>query len=133
MTDENREASNWRRFALPVSLVLNLFLIAMIGGHVWRVHRAGADAGTPMARALANIEANLDQRDTAAFRAVMRRDEPRISASWQQLIGARRELARELVAEPFDKRAAKQALIEWRTAGSRFLDDFSDTLADALA
>jgi hypothetical protein len=86
-----------------------------------------------MARALANIEANLDQRDAAAFRAVMRRDEPRISGSWKQLVESRRELAHELIAEPFDKRGAKQALIAWRTAGSHFLDEFSDTLIDALA
>jgi uncharacterized membrane protein len=63
-TQDERVMSRWRRIALPVSVVLNLFLIALIGGHF--LHRPIPAAGSegPLARALANMEASLSQQDS---------------------------------------------------------------------
>jgi uncharacterized membrane protein len=129
----NLKPSAWRRIALPASLALNLFLVAAIGGHVWRAHHDTFGAHTPLARALANAYSVLDQRDAAAFRAVMQRDEPRLGEAAAQIAQTRKDLQRALTAEPFDKEAARRALVAWRASGGHFLDNFGDTLIDALA
>jgi uncharacterized membrane protein len=126
---ERNKLPLWRRIALPASIVLNCFLVALIGGHVWR----GQDSGAPLVRVLSNIEANLNERDAATFRSVMLRDRPRLTAAAGRLAQARRELKLLLTADPLDKDAAKRALSEWRASGGLFLDSFGDTLIDALA
>jgi uncharacterized membrane protein len=133
---DTRTRSDWLRLALSLSIVLNLFLISLIGGHFLR-HRGGspefaADAA-PMAGALARAEAVLDPADAAAFRAVLARDKPRYAQSAEQVGAARRSLARRIAAEPFDPRTASEALGAWRTSWDRFMSDFSGPLIDALA
>ncbi|MGB6486299.1 MAG: hypothetical protein WBE91_05395 [Steroidobacteraceae bacterium] len=46
---------------------------------------------------------------------------------------ARRALARQIAAAPFDPRATSQALAAWRTSWDRFVGDLSGPLIDALA
>jgi uncharacterized membrane protein len=134
MTEQNLEAANWRRIALPASLVLNLFLIAVIGGHVWRSYGdRGDSSSTPLTRALAAAEANLSARDAAAFRAVMQRDAPDFATAGQELTAARRNLERQITAEPFDREAVKQALVAWRASWILFTDKFGGTLVEAVA
>lgn len=122
--------------ALSLSIVLNLFLLGIIAGHVIR-HRARAPelavAGTPMTRALASAEAALDRQDAAAFRATLERDKPRYVQAAQQVAAARRGLASQIAAQPFDPRAASQALEAWRTSWNSFMSDFSGPLIDALS
>jgi uncharacterized membrane protein len=124
----------WRRFALPASIVLNLFLAAVIGGHVLSVRRAevAAGAGGPLARALASAEASLPPPDAAAFGATLRRDAPAYMDSARQLGAARVRLGREILAEPFDPVRVQQALAAWQAAWNRFVDDFSKPLVEAL-
>ncbi len=126
----------WRRIALPASIILNLFLIALIVGHLWygpgRFNFAG-ERGMPLARALARAEALLPPKDAAAFGAVIRRDEPQLEKSIAELRSARLELDRQIVADPFDPQATRKALLATETAWDHFVDDFSGTLVDALA
>ena len=134
MTEKNLESATWRRIALPASFVLNLFLIAVIGGHVWRSHGDRGDStSTPFTRVLATAEANLSARDAAAFRAVMQRDAPDFVSATQDLTAARRNLERQIAAEPFDREAVKQALVAWRASWIRFTDKFGGTLVEAVA
>jgi ABC-type sulfate transport system permease component len=132
MATKPREGWNWSRITLTASLLANLFLVALIGGHLLRIGRE-LGAATPLARALAHAEAALPPRDAAAFAAVIRRDAPRYEAAARQLGEARRAVQRQVVAEPFDPVAARQALAGWETAWVRFFDDFSGTLVEALA
>lgn len=119
---------------LAASLLLNLFLIALVAGHLVqrRLDEAGA-AKSPLARALARAEASLPASDARAFGTVIRRDEPLYAGSARQLAQARRALARAIVAEPFDAQAARQALTAWQASWNHFLDDFRDPLIEALA
>lgn len=128
----------WRRLALPCSLLLNIFLVALICGYM--LHRPSSEAPasplTPGARiwpALAGISARLSQPDAAAFRGTLARGLPRAAASSRDLLAARVELARQVSAEHFDREATRQALMAWRQRWDAFLDDYSDTLVDALA
>ena len=132
MNDINRIEPRWRRVALPASVILNLFLLAVIGGHMWHARPQLPGSGVALARALARAEAILPARDGAAFGAVIRRDAPRFTRSILELRRARQELDRQIVAEPFDPKAARQALSGTEAAWDHFLDDFGDTLIDAL-
>lgn len=119
--------------ALSLSVILNLFLLAVIAGHFLRGAGGRAIPISPMAGAVARAEAALDPADAAAFRAALARDRPRYVQSAEQVAAARRALAQQILAQPFDPRAASQALEAWRTDWDRFVGDFSGPLIDALA
>lgn len=132
LTRPSRETSRWRRIVLPVSLILNLFLMALIGGHVWRA-RSDDMRSEPLVRALARAEASLPPKDAAAFGAVIRREELHFAEAQKQLAAARQNVRRQVTAEHFDQAAVRRALVTWQAAWNDFFDDFSGTLVDALA
>ena len=124
-----------RRFALPVSLLLNVFLLALIGGHLLRrdAHQASlAAAPIPLARALAAAEATLSPADAAAFGSVMRRESPNIAESVRQIAEARRALGRQIVADPYDTKATRDAMAAWQASWNHFFEQISNPLVDAL-
>lgn len=124
-----------RRFALPASLLLNLFLIALVSGHVLRQHAHQASlAGTPapLARALAAAESTLSPADATAFRSAMRRESPNIAESVRQMAEVRRALGRQILAEPYDAKATRDAMMAWQASWNHFFDQISNPLVDAL-
>jgi uncharacterized membrane protein len=133
VTEKTRETRTWQQIALPASIILNLFLVALIGGHV--LHRLFTEAppGPPLMRALARAEAGLPPQDAARFGTVMRRDAPLFSEDRERIIAARRALAGQITAEHFDQDAVRQAMATWQAAWNRFVTDFANTLVDALA
>jgi uncharacterized membrane protein len=130
---DTRAKPDWPWLALSLSVVLNLFLLGLIAGHF--LGRGGSSelSMTPMAGAVARAEAVLDAADAAAFRTALDRDRSRYAQSAEQVAAARRALARQVAAEPFDPRAATEALAVWRTSWDRFVGDFSGPLVDALS
>jgi uncharacterized membrane protein len=132
ITDNSPVVTGRGRIALPVSLVLNLFLLALIGGHVWhnRLHVANSDR--PLARALADVEASLSTRDGAAFKAAIVADQPRFAEAAKKSAQARLELGRQITAVPFDPKATQRALEAWRTSWNAFMADFDEPLVHAL-
>lgn len=130
MNETQPASRGWRRYVLPVSLLLNLFLAALIGGHLLR-HEARENS-YPLVRALASIQSSLSPADAAAFGAVMRRDGPQLIESIRQVGEARRELGRRIVAEPFDPQATRQALAAWQASWNRFFDRIDASLVEAL-
>ena len=121
------------RIALPVSILLNLFLLAVIGGHVLHTRNHPDTVGMPLARAVLRAESILPKQDAVAFGAVIRRDTPRFGRSWAKLRDARQDLDRQIGAEPFDPVATRQSLRVTQAAWDQFLDEFSDTLVEGLA
>lgn len=124
-----------RRFVLPASLLLNLFLIALIGGHLLRrdAHQASlAAAPMPLARALAAAESTLSPADAAAFGTVMRRESPHVAESVRQIAEARRALGRQIMAEPYDAKATRDAMAAWQASWNHFFEQISNPLVDAL-
>jgi uncharacterized membrane protein len=132
MTEMRRRGATWRRIALPVSIVLNLFLVAVIGGHVWHNRHNEPRLGGPLG-ALARAEAVLPPKDAAAFDAVIKRDSSHYAEDWQQLKLARGHLRQLVTADDFDQQQVRQAFATWQQAWSRFFNDFSGTLVEALA
>lgn len=133
---EPRSSLDWRWLALALSLVCNLFLAAVIAGHFMspRVRPVGvAITATPMARALARATAVLPPKDAAKFRAVIEREKPQYAQAAKEVGEARAALERDIAADPFDPKAASQALAAWRVSWDRFVDDFSGPMMDALA
>ena len=133
MSMQSFENNGRRRFALPISLLLNLFLIAIIGGHVWRHHGYDLGTGSPsLPRILANAQESLAAPDAAAFGAIMRRDAPRYLESARKLAEARNALERQIVADPYDTVATQRSFAVWQASATQFLSDISDPLIEAL-
>lgn len=122
----------WRRFVLPCSLLLNLFLVAVIGGRLLYGRAERLDGASMLSRLTTRAEAVLPAGEAKAFKTVIERDAPRFAKTRQQLGAARAELVRQVVADPYDKQATGQALLAWKAAWDSFAADFSDTLVDAL-
>ena len=123
----------WRRFALPASVLLNLFLMALIGGHL--IRHSGYDVATAspsLPRILANAQASLSAQDGAAFGTVMRRNAPRYIESARKLAEARVALERQITAQPYDAAATKQAFLMWQVSANRFFSEIGDSLIEAL-
>ena len=133
MSEIPEQTRTWRRIVLPVSILSNLFLLAVIGGHLLQARNRNDIPWMPLARAVLRAESILPKKDADAFGAVMRRDAPRYLRSWEQLRDARQELNRQVAAEPFDPAAARKALRTTQAAWDGFLDEFSNTLVDGLA
>lgn len=133
MSEIPEKKRSWSRIALPASILLNLFLLAVIGGHLLHVRNRSENLGMPLARALLRAESILPKQDADAFSAVIRRDTPRFGRSWEQLRDARQDLDRQIGAEPFDPAAARQSLRATQAAWDHFLDEFGNTLVDGLA
>lgn len=133
MNENGRDRPIWRRIVLPASLVLNIFLIALIAGHLVHRHAHGMHDGSFLKRALMSAEASLSPQDAAAFGAIIRRDATRYGEAAAQLVKSREDLEKQIATEPFDKEAVKRAFMASRESWSRFTDDFGETLVDALA
>ena len=134
LTDDSKHR-RWGLIALALSLVLNLFLIAVIGGHWLGMRRAGTStcAAMDVEASLARFESELSPNDAAAFRSVLRRDAPRYTQSMQQLAEARKALRQQILAEPFNEATASQALATWQTDLNQFMNDFRGPFMDAVA
>jgi Heavy-metal resistance len=132
MTPQSTQIRTWRRFALPASVLLNLFLVALVGGYLLRHHAYNVGPGTSLPRILANAQASLSAPDGAAFGTVMRRDASHYLESARQLSEARAALERQITAQPYDKAATKQAFAAWQASANRFLSDIGDPLIEAL-
>ncbi len=117
---------------LPVSLLLNLFLVAVIAGYLLRTHVHGTRAAAPLPRMLANADARLSSRDAAAFRQVLQRNESRYAQAERDLREARRTLRRQIAAEPYDPVAVRRDLAAWQSAWNRVMEGFSEPLVEAL-
>jgi uncharacterized membrane protein len=126
-----RTLPRWWRIALPASILLNLFLVAVVSGYVLHGRAASGPLESPLRRALLNAQSKLSPADSKVFTAVITRDYPHFEAADKALNEARQEVWRQLGAPVYDPSLAKQALINWRNAVGQFMDDFSDTLVEA--
>ena len=124
----------WLRIVLPVSLILNLFLVALIAGHLYRGQSQAGELGAlTLARALSNAQASLSPADAAAFGAVMKDNASRFAQEAQQLALARVALERRIEAQPYDKEEVRKAFLNWQTCWNHFMDGFDDPLVEALS
>lgn len=125
--------SNAWRIALALSVILNLFLIAVIGGYVWRNRIVDIGGKPPFAAALARAEAGLSPEDAKAFDVAIRQGMPQYMAAAQRLRHARLAVRDQVVAEHFDPEKTRAALNDWQSAWNGFLGAFDDSLIKALA
>jgi uncharacterized membrane protein len=136
LTVKDTQLADWRRGALPLSLILNLFLIALIGGYWLRNELPGsrpALQAAPIGRVLAGLEGRLSPTDAAALRAAMARGAPSLAPASQRLLQARIDLTRQITAERVDREATRRAFLAWRASWDEVIEDLSDPLTDALA
>jgi hypothetical protein len=133
MANNPHSTRGWRRIALPASLIVNLFLAAVIGGHLLKASPEIGRGPVPLSQTLANAEALLSPQDAAPFGDILRRDAPRYAGAAKQLAEARTALGHEITAEKFDPEAVRRALADWQAKSDNFVNQFGGTLIDALA
>jgi len=124
----------WRRLVLPVSLVLNLFLVALVAGHLVRRQISEVEsANSVVATGIAMAEASLSKTDAAAFDAAMRHGAPHYEPAAKELEQTRQALDQQITSQSFDPKAVRNAFAVWQGAWNRFIDAFTDTAVDALS
>lgn len=121
------------RFLLPLSILLNLFFVALIAGHMLQDRLQQQTYRSPLARALAQMEASLPPKDAATFRAAIAASAPAYVSAAQRLEAARTRLEAQVVANHLDIDQTKAAFVNWHNAWDGFFDAFSGPLTDALA
>jgi hypothetical protein len=126
------ETPGLTRLGFQVSIILNLFFLALIGGFFLRPIIFAHQTDDPIDRAIALVEGQLGPSDAAAFDAIMTRDKAQNTEAKRQLISSRDALESELAVEPFDQARAKVAVANTRQAFDRFIEGFSATVLDAL-
>jgi len=132
MLDGNR-GYRFRNGALIGSVILNLFLGALAGGHYLRQHAESGERATALAQIMHTITARLPPKDAETFRATLHAEAPRYARSREGLVAARENLDRQLMAQQFDATATRDAMHNWQTAWDAFITDLRDPLIDALS
>lgn len=122
----------WLRIALPVSLVLNMFLLAFLGGQMLRARPEVPRGDDPLARILAVVEATLPASDARLFRQTLLKGEPRYARAVKKVTEARQEMLKQVSAEPYDPVATLTALSEMEGAWTEFMDAIGGSLVDAI-
>jgi len=126
-----RLKKGWK-VTLLVSLLANLFLIALICGHLLHSRMHARRAGSSIAHALINAGAALSEPDATVFNAIVRRDAPQYAAAAQRLTTAREELRRQIARNPFDADATRRAYAAWQESLNDYAKDIGSTMVDAL-
>lgn len=122
-----------RRSLMAASLLLNVFLVAVVSGQYLH-RRAAENSDVPVyKRVLHQMTSRLDRQDAEAFRSVLHSQAPRFMAARQALEAAHAETDRELMAKEFDPAALRVALAHWQKSWDAFMAPMSDTLVDAIA
>ena len=112
----------WRTRMLWLSVGTNLFLGALIGGHLLtaRAHRPGLDG------AVDRLAQDLAPDDAVRFRQVLAAERPWYDQSHRLLDSARAELARSIAHDPWDEELVRQHMVafqaRWLESSSRFGD-----------
>jgi hypothetical protein len=129
-----RTHSRWWRLALHLSLVLNLFLVGLIAGHIMRSGVTNQQRDTrSILRLFNNATKNLSAADAAKFDAVIRANSSAYAQSAQALAVSRAELRRQILAEPFDRSATLKAYADWQGNLNTFVTEVGDSLIQALS
>lgn len=122
----------WLRIALPVSLVLNMSLLAFLGGQMLRVTPEVQRGDDPLARILAVAEATLPASGARLFRQSLLKEEPRYARAVRKVTEARQEMLKQMSADPYDPVATLAALSATQSAWTEFMDAIGGPLVDAI-
>ena len=122
----------WLRIALPISLVLNMFLLAFVGGQMLRATPEVPRRDDPLARILAVAEATLPASDARSCRETLLKEEPRYARAVRKVTEARQEMLKQMSADPYDPVATLAALSAMQSAWTEFMDAIGGPLVDAI-
>lgn len=110
-----RRAGRWLRWALGLSLAMNVLVIGLVVGLAVSF-RGGPGGEGPGLRAfgLSPVALALEREDRAALRARLQADRGNFRASGEGFAGAMGALTEALRRDPFDRDAAEAALMAQR-------------------
>ncbi|HMM13926.1 MAG TPA: periplasmic heavy metal sensor [Parvibaculum sp.] len=133
-----KQPRRWTGPALLASLVVNLFLIGLIGASLFFLPRSPAKgelSAVPSSffRTLHKDMRELSAADKAALREVMRSRFPAIRPDFVRIETARKELAEALASNPFDAEKVGAAFDRVDAAQSDMMHATRDALIQGFA
>ncbi|MFN3320068.1 MAG: periplasmic heavy metal sensor [Allorhizobium sp.] len=123
---------NWLRITLALSLVLNMFFLAFLGGQMLRPVPDIPRSADPLARLLAVAQATLPPSDAKLFREALLKEEPRYAQAVKRFTQAREEALNQISANPYDPVSTLMALSAMQSAWAEFMDTISGPVVDAI-
>ncbi len=126
MSSDTPQKSRWTRPLLIGSIVLNLFLIGLIGGHMFMREAGRSDAGRPDngQRGMRHMSEDLSDSGRATIKQVMDNHAEDIRALWRLLRDQRVILSDQLAADQLDDAAIATTLNEIRRIDSAIQEQF---------
>jgi uncharacterized membrane protein len=134
--------ARWVVIALALSVVLNLFLVGMVGGrHVHHWFGSGEQAAAwmqeeevrPVRWLLIRLTEGLDREERTQFLETVGAQRNALVETGAALLEQRRTALKLLRAEPFDRAALDAAQDELRHRNDAFQAALLDAIADAAA
>lgn len=120
-----------RTALLWLSLVLNAFLVALLGAHLLRAPAPHPHHGPEAV--IARMAAVLPPADAARFQADMARGRDAYRSARARLEQAHAAFVATIAHQPYDAAASRAALATWRADLQEFTARFGDSLVTALA
>jgi uncharacterized membrane protein len=117
------------RKGLTLSVALNVFLVFLIGSHVWR-HRQ-YERQDKLERFFARVSSELSNEDARKFEAAIDPQRPNLTGEELELKRARQRVVDALKADPFDPEAFRGAVEEARGRRAAFENDFLKSFIEA--
>ncbi len=119
----------WRTRVLWASLAGNLFLGALIGGHlIWR----GPPFPPGLDGAVMRMAHDLPESDSARFRLILERERPWFEQSRRRMDFARSDLAQSIAKEPFDEAEVRMRMQVFQATWIETSTRFGESLLVAL-
>lgn len=140
MNGNDGKARRWIGPALLISLVLNLFLVALIAASFF-MHRPPGRLGawdptavpSPFFKMLHRNSSDLPKEDRAAVRDIMVSEFPSIRPYFLKIEEARLELADVMAVEPYDREKLREVFVRLDTAQADMISATRDAMINGFA
>lgn len=124
--------NNSRQVALRASLVLNVFLLALIVAYLVRAQVAEGTAHPEGEGIISRLTAVLPAEDAARFRAQLDLMRPQYEPQRKHIGEARQVLLEAIARDPYDPSAVRQALDDYQQSWRDFTSRFNQAFLAAL-
>ena len=124
--------SNRSALALRASLVVNVFLLALIVAHVLRAQIADSAAHPEGQAIVARLTAVLPAEDAARFRAQLDLMRSEYEPQRERIGEARQALLRAIARDPYDPAGVRRALADYQQSWRDFTSRFDEAFLAAL-
>ncbi|MBO1325747.1 periplasmic heavy metal sensor [Acetobacter sp. TBRC 12305] len=124
-------SSIWRGLFV-LSVLLNLFFVALNIGHHFEHHPDGPPPFGVMTHMFQHVGSRLSPADAQIFQTMMQQEGSRYTQAREELMSAQDDLNRLLLDPNFDAGAVHAAMLRRQAAWDSFVGGFNNALVDAM-